>query len=86
MPYIAQEDRAQLDPTHNMHEDGMPATGGELNYQITRLCQAYMALHGERYEHYNAVIGALECCKLEFYARAVRPYEDTKIEQNGDVF
>jgi len=32
------------------------------------------------------VIGALEACKLEFYRRAVVPYEDKKIKENGDVY
>lgn len=31
------------------------------------------------------IVGALQNAHLEFYIRKVRPYEDTKIEQNGDV-
>lgn len=31
------------------------------------------------------VVGALRCAWDEFYARKVRPYEDLKIEENGDV-
>ena len=30
-------------------------------------------------------MGVLECCKLEFYRRVAAPYEDIKIEENGDV-
>ena len=31
------------------------------------------------------MIGALECCKQEYYRAVVGPYEDIKIEENGDV-
>lgn len=31
-------------------------------------------------------LGALECCKLEFYRRVAAPYEDSKIISNGDVY
>ena len=28
----------------------------------------------------------LECAKLELYRRVAAPYEDEKIDQNGDVY
>ena len=31
------------------------------------------------------MIGALECCKQEYYRTVVGPYEDMKIDENGDV-
>jgi hypothetical protein len=31
-------------------------------------------------------VGAIECCKLEFYRRVAAPYEDRKIKTNGDVY
>jgi len=34
----------------------------------------------------NAIIGALECAKLELYRRVAAPYEDDKIAENGDVY
>jgi hypothetical protein len=27
----------------------------------------------------------LECCKLELYRKIAAPYEDIKIQENGDV-
>jgi hypothetical protein len=81
MPYIQQEEREKLLSEPNYYPD----KPGELNFLITKLCLEY--LDGkESYTDYNEVIGALECCKLEFYARKVRPYEDVKILENGDVF
>ena len=34
-----------------------------------------------RYQNVNAIIGALECAKLELYRRLIAPYEDTKVEK-----
>lgn len=70
---------------------------GFMNYVITKIIKnVYGAFHDQeieeglghqtmRYADYNEVIGMLESCKLEFYRRHVSPYEDKKIQQNGDV-
>lgn len=63
-----------------------PSEPGHLNFLFTELIKDYMALKGEKYQHYNDVIGALEACKLELYRRKVAPYEDLKIKTNGDVY
>ena len=39
-----------------------------------------------RYQTLNAIVGSLECCKLEVYRRLASPYEDEKITKNGDVY
>jgi hypothetical protein len=62
-----------------------PRNPGQLNYCLTRLCIEY-AGSDPNYERLNAIIGALEACKLEFYRRMVAPYEDAKVQQNGDVY
>lgn len=80
MPYISVEDRKLLD------EIPMPATVGELNYLITRLCCDYLLTGKMSYRALNDVIGALECAKLELYRRIVVPYEQGKMDQNGDVY
>lgn len=79
MPYVAPLQRDQL-------ETRPPSTAGELNYAITRLCLSY--LHGRpgSYADLNEVVGVLECAKQEFYRRMAVPYEDRKIEENGDVY
>ncbi|MDP7157392.1 MAG: hypothetical protein QF922_04125 [SAR324 cluster bacterium] len=55
---------------------------GELNYIITRILKE---TYPQRYHTINRAIGVLEACKLEYYRRVAAPYEDTKIQQNGDV-
>lgn len=81
MPYINEEDRKAL-----LEEEGIfPTKPGELNFILTKLCLEY-AGDAPGYETYNSIVGVLECCKLEFYRRAVAPYEDIKKETNGDVY
>lgn len=85
MPYIKQGNRQGL--LDGMFENGMPITPGDLNFVITTICIDYMNYTGgQSYTKMNEIIGALECAKLEFYRRAVSPYEDKKIEENGDVY
>ena len=82
MPYIKQENKEVFE---NIVLPGT-ATSGELNYLITKICQHYIVDHGLCYKTLNEVVGALECCKLEFYRRLISKYEDSKIEENGDVY
>ena len=82
MPYILPEDRKRL----TMSLTAIPNTAGELNYLFTMLSKLYFEKNGNNYQAINDVIGALEGCKLEFYRRLVSPYEDKKIESNGDCY
>ena len=84
MPYIFANDRDDLDFT-NLQD--IAQTPGELNFQITRIIDMYIQEKGLSYnEGINAAVGALECCKLEFYRRVATPYEDQKCRENGDVY
>jgi hypothetical protein len=86
MTYIRKELRKMLDKPHYN-----PIDPGELNYKLTNICLKYLYSQaycgGEpNYRRFNEVIGALECAKQELYRRAVAPYKDKKIEENGDVY
>lgn len=90
MPYITGVMRKILDrgPVHEQpftDPGELPHNAGELNYVFTRIALDYIDRFGEDYQHYNDILGALEGAKLELYRRHVAPYEDRKIEQNGDV-
>lgn len=86
MPYIDRRARPHWDEMIDVFEEGLIETPGDLNYIITRICKIYERHHDSpAYTVKNAIIGVLECAKLEFYRRLVVPYEDTKINQNGDV-
>lgn len=92
MPYIKPEDRPKFDRAIQILAQNIE-TPGELNYVITKLCHS--AAHGTPsdvdggselcYSRINSVVGTLECVKQEFYRRVAVPYEDKKIEENGDV-
>ena len=87
MPYIKPDDRTPLDPQTDQLCAALPTEhfAGNLNYVISRLCAGLLAKH-KNYARINEIVGTLECAKLELYRRIAAPYEDTKIEQNGDVY
>jgi len=57
---------------------------GCLNYVITLLIDELYGSGG--YFEYNRAIGVLDCVKQEFWDRRVRPAEDAKCVENGDVY
>jgi hypothetical protein len=81
MPYIKPQDRAAILLNETNIEDA-----GELNFFITTLINYYIDKNTKCYTTLNEVIGVLECAKLELYRRIVGPYEDIKIQENGDVY
>ena len=86
MPYVNKETRDRYEeyvgPMARMlgHD-----ADGALNYVVTRLCLGRLGKE-PYYADFNAVVGALECAKLELYRRMVAPYENGKIAENGDVY
>lgn len=91
MPYIKQGQREALDKQidelvaaiEKQHTD-LDLDPGILNYVVTKL--AINLNFRRNYKNFNAIVGALECCKLELYRRGIAPYEDKKIQENGDVY
>jgi hypothetical protein len=85
MPYVKIDDR---DKYHVKAKTAI--TPGQLNFQITQLITQYVRENqgstGLTYSLLNEVVGALESAKLEFYRRAVVPYESVKISENGDMY
>lgn len=88
MPYIQQYRRKELDAEIDQLAEKIEAEG-ELNYVFTRLAAIFTRKLRDKgwgeYGVFNAVMGIFESAKLEFYRRRVVPYEDQKIEENGDV-
>lgn len=86
MPYIDPQTRLGLDPGYVIHPPH-PEGPGELNYVITTAIDRYVNEQGElNYAKINEVIGVLECAKLELYRRVAAPYEDQKMNDNGEVY
>jgi len=61
---------------------------GAINYTNYLILQDRM-LRDEgkwkRYWKFAMWIGTMVCCILEVYRRVIAPYEDVKIQENGDV-
>lgn len=84
MPYINKQ--LQRDKFQQIVElVSEETTEGELNFILTTLIGRYVIKKGLCYRNINDVLGALTGCMLEFYRRVAVPYEDMKIEENGDV-
>lgn len=85
MPYIDQQARDRL------KENAQALTAGELQYIFATLIKDYLdrinATRGHyRYQDLNDIMGALNGANLEFYRRVVAPYENDKIDENGDCY
>lgn len=93
MPYVKQVDRSRYESAISeivlnlnlQGQDGLYPVG-DLNYLISAIIDQTLTRQGVRYQNLNAIIGALECAKLELYRRVAAPYEDVKIAENGDVY
>lgn len=84
MPYLTKDNKDEV-----LDSPAAISQPGELNFLATQAVIDFLKNQGAmkgKYTSYNAAIGALECCKLEFYRRMVAPYEDLKIKENGDVY
>jgi len=78
VPYISTYQRGELIDGAQAHYPG------ELTFMLYRACLDYIGGR-PNFQEFAEVLGALEATKLEFYRRKVAPYEDKKIEENGDV-
>jgi len=97
MPYVKKNARKRLDLDRLSYS--APTSAGELNYRITKEILCYLSYLNynklvkskkmsavNNYADYNEIMGVLECIKQELYRRAIAPYEDQKIKENGDVY
>lgn len=87
MPYIRKTRREFVDEAIDKVVGclGICAQVGDVNYVVTRIIKEAL-IPDVSYQNINGAIGALECAKLEMYARLARPYEDKKAAENGDVY
>lgn len=88
VPYIKRKERfdVKIDAPLSFYGDGFGPKPGNLNYLFTLSILAYLCTNGHTYQTMNDIIGALEGAKQEFYRRIVIPYEEKKIQENGDVY
>lgn len=85
MPYIDDKDREKFGEELVKVAKSIE-NAGQMNYVVTMLIKSYLERKGLRYQNLNDLLGALEGAKLELYRRVVAPYEDEKVDSNGDVY
>ncbi len=85
MPYIKPSSRVFLDMQTELLDPAIK-TAGDLNYAITRLALRFIQREKLSYDTLARVIGTLRLATAEMEQRLVRPYEDSKIATNGDVY
>ena len=81
MPYIDKRIRDRINLGEEIYCDDV----GTLNYCITKLVHHFITGRGLSYAAINAVIGVLECAKLELYRQIAAGYEDQKKNENGSI-
>ena len=87
MPYIKQEARVRICETLSNCESLEYVPPGDLNFAISDMLNDWLIDNGGiSYTNVNALIGVLECAKLELYRRVLSPYEDQKCHDNGEVY
>ncbi len=88
MPYITKDRRDEMYETFvdflSVLQE-MNWEEGDMNYVINVMCKHALRHHGRSYKNLNRLVGMLESAKAEFIRREMNPYEDSKIEINGDV-
>jgi hypothetical protein len=97
MPYIAPQQRRELDPLIEALAERLAfqaeaagydgAFTGLLNYTCTRLALAVVRRRFGRLRYWliAAVTGVFHTMAEEFYRRLAAPYEDRQMAQTGDV-
>ena len=82
MPYVNKADRDIMGPVDMCGIDNV----GQLNFAISSMIHKFIVKNGGlKYANINAVVGVLECAKLELYRTVAGPYEDIKRRENGPV-
>ncbi len=88
MPYINRADRAKyqalLSELAALIPQDPKERAGNMNYVVSLLISK---VYGEkmRYADHNEVMGFLTGVTQEFYRRFTAPYEDKKIQEQGDL-
>ncbi len=91
MPYIEDRDKIVYEQGLNEITDAFARVGagdGDLNYVLTKVAIAWLLYHQPPYNYSlrSAVMKAFTCAGFEWYERVMRPYEDKKREENGEVY
>lgn len=82
MPYVDMKCRESLDIIVNLMKNIGIKADGDLNYVLFKFCKENI---NTSYNDIKNFIGEMRQCISEIERRILAPYEDKKIEENGDV-
>lgn len=82
MPYIPQKTRKEMDKVIELMKKLGVKANGDLNYIIYAFCKRNVK---PSYNNFKNFCGELRQCATEIERRLLGPYEDEKIQENGDV-
>jgi hypothetical protein len=82
MPYIKKEHRKDMDEVVDLMAKKPVSVDGDLNYILYKFCKFHVK---PSYNNYKNFCGELRQCVTEIERRLLAPYEDLKIQENGDV-
>lgn len=82
MPYIKQSRRDEVEMLVDLMREKNIKADGDLNYILYAFCKRHVE---PSYNNYKNFCGELRQCVTEIERRLLAPYEDEKIEENGDV-
>jgi len=88
MPYMKQSDRNKWISNLGLLREIMRTQGvsvSDLNFMIAYMCQSYLKYNGNDYQSHCEIEGVLQGISKTFYRKFTEPYEDNKIEENGDI-
>lgn len=80
MPYTPRARREAV------REGGALVQPGDLAYAVAELIEDYRQFHGDSFQTFAEVDGAVNSALREFKRRVVDPYEDAKLVEHGPVF
>jgi hypothetical protein len=83
MPYIKKRERDKITKGLTLALEDID-TKGELCFAIYYLMKEFAEME-MNFDNASNAIAAADCAKLEFYRRILAPYEDQKIQENGDI-
>lgn len=85
MPHIQEAQKPQIDirvETLSRYVE----TKGQLNYAISKLLEAYVLRKGVNYDTLDEARAQAHGAAVEFERLILGPYEDKKIEENGNAY
>ncbi len=85
-PYVDQETRERLDGPSKGIGVNHPQSAGQLTYALQQCLLRYLEDKGLSYQILCECLGALEGAKLDITERIIKPYEQSKCVENGDVW